>query len=353
MIHPFRLEKRLSICLRFLLTALAACVLFSCGGEPSGRAGKGPPLPPEPRPVIIDTDTAISVPTGLDVDDDLAVLYALASPELRLLGLTITFGNAPTSRTWPDAVRLMEMAGLDRMPVLEGADWETRDLERVTDASRFLADTLRAADEKITVVMLGATTNLAAALAQAPEIEERIERIVFMGGYLRNGQEDLNFAAHPEAMEQLLGTRIPKVVVPAETCMQAAFTQREMDRVNRHPESVVYAFHTRLELFVLLWQVLGELLYGDFPDRASGGFFPWDVVAVATLTNPEFFHDEQCFEMHMNGTSLHSQPCGEVGDHRFRVTVPTRLNAEAFMEEMLRRIVSVPRVETSLENSVP
>jgi len=337
--------KRLSAGVRMVVGILAAGLLTSCGDG----GGETPGTLPARRPVIIDTDTAISVPTGLDVDDDLAVLYALAGPELRVLGLTTTFGNAPTSRTWPDAVRLMELAGLERVPVLAGADWDTRDLTRATDASRFLVDTLRNANERVTPVLIGATTNLAAALVQAPEIGTRMDRIVFMGGYLRNGLEDLNFAAHPEATAFLLGTDIPKVVVPAETCMQAAFTKRELALVAQRSGSVAHVFLDRLTLFVGLWSILGDWLYGDFPERASGGFFPWDVAAVATLTNPEFFQDERCFEMHMDGASLHSQPCTGPGpDHRFRVTVPMVLDGEAFVEEMAERITSVPLV-SSLE----
>jgi len=320
----------------YIAVVAALCLLGSpacahCAGE-----GRGAPID-----VIIDTDPAISVPTGLDVDDDLAILFALASPELHVLGLTATYGNASIADTYADALDLMRLAGFTRIPVVRGAGWTTRDVHRATDASRFLIGTIMRNEGRVTVITLGPLTNLASALTQEPRIEQRIERIVIMGGTLHSRLPDLNIMAHPEASEIVFGTAIPKVMVPLDTCIQTAFKRGQLEMVKRHPESVVYGFRHRLGLWVRLWRPLGRLAFDGWPRLETGGFYPWDVVATAYLVTPELFSDERCYIVHMDGVWLSAEPCDDLSDHRFRVLVPMRLDSRAFVELMMRRVCSV------------
>jgi inosine-uridine nucleoside N-ribohydrolase len=332
--------------------AMLVLACLSCGetggGEPAaGGAHHQDGGIPSPALIIVDTDTAISVPTGLDVDDDLAVLFALASTEVGVLGLTVTYGNAPISETYPDAVRLAALAGLAEMPVLRGAGWLQRDLDEPTAASRFMIDTILSLPAgTVTMVCIGPVSNLAAALTQEPAIEERIRRVVLMGGNARSGLVDLNFSAHPAATQMVLASRIPKVVVPAETCIQTTFRRQELDAIRASPDAVACEFLPRLEAFVALWTVLGPILYAGYPERADNGFFPWDVVAMAYEATPWLFSDERCMSMHMEGAVLVTAPCeGESGDHRYRVTVPGRLDGAAFRRIALERICAVGRAQ--------
>lgn len=336
---------RCGVCLVVLLLACLSCGETGGGEPPAGVAHHPDGESRPPALIIIDTDTAVSVPTGLDVDDDLAVLFALASPEVEVLGLTVTYGNAPISETYPDAVRLAALAGLAEMPVLRGAGWLQRDLGEPTDASRFMIDRIVSLPARtVTVVCIGPVSNLAAALTQEPAIEERIQRVVLMGGNARGGLMDLNFSAHPVATQTVLASRIPKVVVPAETCIQTTFRHNELDVIKASPDSVAYEFLPRLEAFVALWTVLGPILYADYPERADNGFFPWDVVAMAYEATPWLFGGERCMSMHMEGAVLVSEPCdGGGGDHRYRVTVPERLHRDAFRTLALERICTVSR----------
>ena len=68
---------------------------------------------PTPRRVVIDTDPGI--------DDAMAIFFALASPELEVLGLTTVFGNAHTELCTTNALRLLDIAGRSDIPVAEGA----------------------------------------------------------------------------------------------------------------------------------------------------------------------------------------------------------------------------------------
>ena len=83
-----------------------------------------------PRPIIIDTDPG--------QDDAVAILLALASPELEVLGLTAVAGNVPLALTTTNALKVCELAGRRDIPVFAGAD---KPLERalVTGTDLLLA----------------------------------------------------------------------------------------------------------------------------------------------------------------------------------------------------------------------
>src|SRR5690554_2434902 len=66
-----------------------------------------------PAPILYDTDPGI--------DDALALFFALASPELEVLGLTTIFGNAYTPQTTANALHLLAVAGQAHLPVVAGA----------------------------------------------------------------------------------------------------------------------------------------------------------------------------------------------------------------------------------------
>ena len=151
------------------------------------------------RDIIIDTDPG--------QDDAVAILLAVASPELNVLGLTCVAGNVPLERTSYNALQVCELAQRSDLPVFAGCDRPmSRGLvtaEHVhgdsgldgaplpepvmpvqsTHAVDFIIDTLRAAAPKtITLCPLGPLTNIATALKRAPDIAERIAQIVLMGG---------------------------------------------------------------------------------------------------------------------------------------------------------------------------
>ena len=95
-------------------------------------------MPPEP--IILDLDPGGLVWTGLDVDDDLALLIAVAlnrTGELSLRGLTICGGNAPLKHTAEVTQLLRRHAGLDALPFALGAGW--RDMQVAWPSMRRLS----------------------------------------------------------------------------------------------------------------------------------------------------------------------------------------------------------------------
>src|SRR5712671_3288390 len=152
-----------------------------------------------PRPIIIDTDPGI--------DDAVAILLALASTELDVLGLVAVAGNSPLAVTARNALSIVELAGRPELPVYAGCprplgrpliDAESAhgtsglgDLVLPPPAAAprpehgilYLIDRLRRAEpNSITLCALGPLTNIAMALVAAPDIVAGVADLVLMGG---------------------------------------------------------------------------------------------------------------------------------------------------------------------------
>lgn len=196
------------------------------------------------RSIIIDTDPG--------QDDAVAILLALASPELEVLGITTVAGNVPLSLTAENARKVCELAGRTDIPVYAGCDrpmaktlvtaehvhgktgLDGPPLPAPTMALQdkhavdFIIDTCRAQDG-VTLCPLGPLTNIATALERAPDIASRIREIVLMGGaYFEVGNitpaAEFNIYVDPEAAAIVFGSGIPLTVMPLDVTHKALVT---------------------------------------------------------------------------------------------------------------------------------
>ena len=206
----------------------------------------------QPRKVIIDTDPG--------QDDAIAILLALASPEeIDILGITAVAGNVPLSLTEKNARTVCELAGKPQTPVFAGCE---RPLSRPLITAEhvhgktgldgpilpdpeiplqsqhgvdFIIETLRNATAKtITLCTLGPLTNIASALLKAPDIAERIEEIVLMGGaYFEVGNitpsAEFNIYVDPEAADIVFKSGLAITVMPLDVTHKALVTQPRND----------------------------------------------------------------------------------------------------------------------------
>jgi pyrimidine-specific ribonucleoside hydrolase len=178
--------------------------------------------------VWIDTDVSIGSPIR-EVDDAFALVLALHSPEIRIAGLTTTFGNAPLGHTTRAAKELIGNfggdAGLSVADVYPGAR-SAADLGRQSAASDALAARLR--KQKVTYLALGPLTNLATLLRLHPELAPRIERVIFVGGQAPGTSlafgpnrslriHDANVFKDSAAARVVLRSNIPLTLVPIAT----------------------------------------------------------------------------------------------------------------------------------------
>ena len=210
-------------------------------------------------PILIDCDPGH--------DDAIALLLALASPELEILGVTTVAGNQTLEKTTANALRVLEFAGRPEITVAAGAD---RPLVRdpfvaayvhgetgldgpdlppaqgapVDDhAADFLAATIRERDGDVTLVPTGPLTNVALMLALHPDA--RPARIVLMGGAIAEGNvtpaAEFNIWWDPEAAARVFSSGIDLTMVGLDVTHKALFTQAHVGRLAGRVGGIVTA----------------------------------------------------------------------------------------------------------------
>ena len=204
------------------------------------------------RKIIIDTDPG--------QDDAVAILLALAAPELEVLGITCVAGNVPLALTQRNARIICELAGRPDMPVFAGAArpmeralvtaehvhgktglngpelWQPVMPLRREHAVDFIINTLRENRAgAVTLAVLGPLTNIALALKKAPDISAHIAEIVLMGGGCFEGGNitpaaEFNIYVDPDAARLVFDSGIPLVVMPLDLTHKTLTTRERVAR---------------------------------------------------------------------------------------------------------------------------
>ena len=255
-----------------------------------------------PRKIIIDTDPG--------QDDAVAILVALASPEeLDVLGITCVAGNVPLDLTSRNARIVCELAGKRDVKVFAGCDrplgralvtaehvhgktgLDGPDLPEPTmpmaegHAVDFIIDTLRDnAPGTVTLCPLGPLTNIATALQKAPDIADRIAKIVLMGGgYFEGGNitptAEFNIYVDPQAADIVFKSGAPIVVMPLDVTHKALVTKARNDALRALGTPVGIAVAEMTDFF----ERFDKEKYG------SDGAPLHDPCVTAYLINPDLF----------------------------------------------------------------
>ncbi|MGF1576602.1 MAG: nucleoside hydrolase [Cyanophyceae cyanobacterium] len=204
------------------------------------------------RDVIIDCDPG--------VDDAIALLLALASPELRILGITTVAGNVPLALTQRNARQICELAGQTGIPVFAGcARPLVRSLLTTAEAVHgktglegvmlpdpqmplqaqhgvdFLVETLMGSPTPITIAATGPLTNIAMALVKQPRIVEKIAALVVMGGSVGPGNvtaaAEFNAYVDPHAAHVVFASGLPLTMFGLNLTHQVVTTARRRQRI--------------------------------------------------------------------------------------------------------------------------
>lgn len=208
-----------------------------------------------PNKILIDTDPG--------VDDSMAILFALRSPELEVVGLTSVFGNADVENTTLNALRLVELAGCDHIPVAKGADYPiVRPRGRLgtfvhgedglgnthpplpkgkvldIPAAQFIVETILDHPGEITLVPIGPLTNIGLALLLAPEITKKVKEVVIMGGsaYDRGNATpaaEANVHNDPEATRLVFTAGWPLTMVGLDVTRKCIMTNEFLENLFR------------------------------------------------------------------------------------------------------------------------
>ena len=202
-----------------------------------------------PTPIILDCDPGH--------DDAIALLLAVASPELELVGVTTVSGNQTLDKTTANALRVLEFAGRSDIPVYAGADkpfLRKRDVaahvhgesgldgpdlpppsvaEQELHAVDYLAREITARDGKITLVPTGPLTNIGLLFALHPDA--RPERVVLMGGAIGEGNRtpaaEFNIWADPEAAQRVFLEGLDTTMVGLDVTHRALIKDEHTERM--------------------------------------------------------------------------------------------------------------------------
>jgi inosine-uridine nucleoside N-ribohydrolase len=214
--------------------------------------------------VWIDTDVSIGSPIR-EVDDAYALILAFHSPEIRIAGLSTSYGNAPlesTTRIARDlARRFGARANLKPEQVVAGAK-SPADLGRQTGASESLARILE--KNSVTYIALGPLTNLATFLQLHPKLAPRIERVIFLGGQtpgttLALGSNpsfrihDANVFKDPIAAERLLRSSVPLVLTPVLMSAELTLDENDLRALHDHPGTAGEFLASQSKVWLWFW----------------------------------------------------------------------------------------------------
>ncbi|MBI4011091.1 MAG: nucleoside hydrolase [Candidatus Rokubacteria bacterium] len=219
------------------------------------------------RRLLVDTDPSAGIQAA-DVDDVLAIAFALGSPDAALEGLTVVAGNVELDEAVASALLTLEVLDRPGVPVYPGAakalvrdraeirallrprreDPLARELwaevphpvarlrAQSIRAAEFIVETVLAAPGEITLVALGPLTNVALALLLEPNLAAAVREIVFMGGNLGARHPgmaaiEFNVANDPEAAHVVLRSGAPLTMVGLDVTTQTCLTLDELDAV--------------------------------------------------------------------------------------------------------------------------
>ncbi|MEW9616863.1 nucleoside hydrolase [Shinella sp. S4-D37] len=260
----------------------------------------------EPRKIIIDTDPG--------QDDAAAIMLALGSPELDILGITTVAGNVPLARTSSNARIILEFCSRTDVKVYAGADrpiarplvtaehvhgktgldgpelHEPQMPLEALHAVDFIIETLRREPAgTVTLCTLGPLTNIATALEKAPDIAGRVRELVMMGGGFFEGGNitpaaEFNIYVDPEAAAAVFKAGIPIVMMPLDVTHKVLTLKSRVARLRAIGSRPAKALVQMLDFFERF----------DVEKYGSDGGPLHDPTVIAYLLKPELFAGRDC-----------------------------------------------------------
>ena len=200
------------------------------------------------HPVLLDVDTGI--------DDAMAILFAVAHPDIEVLAITCVAGNTSLENVVANTLKVLDVADAPAIPVAAGSrrplieparsshvhgvdglgDLGLPVSERTPDprhAIDLMRDTLLAATEPVTIVALAPQTNIALLLRQYPDVVPHIARILFMGGSASGGNAtpvaEFNVWHDPEAAAIVLDSGAPAFMYGLDVFNQVVIAESDAD----------------------------------------------------------------------------------------------------------------------------
>lgn len=263
------------------------------------------------KKLIIDTDI------GTDFDDAFAVLLAAISEEVELLGVTTVWSN-PGQRA-RIAKKVLKIAGRPDVPVFAGISkpidrsenvWYGYEGGGILDegddedpalepdcrhAVDFIIDTVMAAPGEVTLITLGAVTNLAVALIKEPRLADNLKEVISMGGVvvpvvdkmgvIRSPIEEYNFNCDKLATEIVFKSGVNITMIPIDVTLKVPVPPEDLETLRMSSSPVARAAYRMLEA----WPEQEKMLYisGGVPTEHTD-LWMHDPLCVATFIDRSF-----------------------------------------------------------------
>ncbi|MCL1039360.1 pyrimidine-specific ribonucleoside hydrolase RihA [Shewanella submarina] len=259
-----------------------------------------------PRPIILDCDPGH--------DDAIAMIMALANPQLDVLAVTTSAGNQTPDKTLRNALRILTLLGRTDIPVAGGAANPLKRELIIADnvhgesgldgpelpepafaaveltAWELMAQQIQASEHPVTLVPTGPLTNIATFLLAYPHLKPRIERIVLMGGAAGVGNwtpaAEFNIFVDPEAADIVFRSGIPLTMCGLDVTHNAQIMDEDVARMRAIDNPVAQCVADLLEFFVI---------YHRDPKWGFDGAPLHDPCTIAWLLKPELFTGQDCY----------------------------------------------------------
>lgn len=211
-------------------------------------------------------------------DDAIAILMALKSEDVNLLGITTCCGNSYVENTTANALRILEFVGRTDIPVaqgcsrpiarnlvlgtadgpsgLEGSTYLNKPLKKVEPihAVDFIAKKLRESNEPVTLIPTAPLTNIALFLLKYPELKEKIKEIVLMGGVFYRKSEyitskEFNIVCDPNAADIVINSGIKITMLGLDVTMQVLVEKEEYEEIKKINSNVGQLVYDWLQFY--------------------------------------------------------------------------------------------------------
>ena len=252
------------------------------------------------KPIIIDVDTG--------TDDALAILYAVGHPDLDVRGISCVIGNVTVDQAVINTCKVLDAASAGDIPVAAGAAQPLIERSRrdgggshgpdglagiqlpeplrhpsPMHAVELLHQLIMTSAEPVSLVSLAPKTNLALLLTSYPDIETRLEQIIFMGGSASKDVAEFNVWQDPEAAKLVLESSVPITMYGLDLFDRLVVNRADVDLLRTHDHSAIW--------------LAGELLHrrraGHNDSDHEQLRLLGDAGAMVLLTNPELFVIEE------------------------------------------------------------
>jgi inosine-uridine nucleoside N-ribohydrolase len=238
----------------------------------------------------------------------MAILAAIAHPEIELLGLTTTFGNVSVAQACMNALTLVEMAGAD-VPVCIGESWPMHSdpmpfpdfvhgMDGLGDqflppphrrhsdqfAAPFIIEQVRKYPGEVTLVAVGPLGNLAHVLELDPEIAKLVKQVVIMGGSIAHAGNvspvaEANIFADPHAADLVMAADWPLVMVGLDVTYTVLFDRKLFSYIATHNRKVGTMLHRAADFYIDFYQ----------HEHKVAGCYGHDICALFYVIKPELF----------------------------------------------------------------